>query len=192
MNHQLIQNSKQYLLKLLAQEAYKEGNFTLTSGEKSNYYINSKLATLHPIGCKIIGQLLCEYIPEEITAIAGVTLGGDPLVVSTNIASTYTNRVLTPLIIRKQSKGHGTNDLIEGYILPPKTKVIVLEDVVTTGMSSMKAVDILINSGYIVPKVVSIVDRLQGGQLAFKNRGIEYESIFSIEDIQTYWSELRS
>ncbi|NER81911.1 MAG: orotate phosphoribosyltransferase, partial [Leptolyngbya sp. SIO1D8] len=102
------------LLTLFCQVAYKEGDFVLSSGQKSTYYINGKQVTLHPEGGVMVGRLLLEKIPTETPAVAGLTLGADPLVTTVSIVGAYGDRVITPLIVRKEAKGHGTQAYIEG------------------------------------------------------------------------------
>ncbi|PSR16705.1 orotate phosphoribosyltransferase, partial [filamentous cyanobacterium CCP3] len=102
------------LLDLVCRGAYQEGDFVLTSGQRSTYYINGKLVTLHPQGALLVGRLLLDLVPPETTAVAGLTLGADPLVTAVSLVGVYGDRTLFPLIIRKEAKGHGTRAYIEG------------------------------------------------------------------------------
>ncbi|MCY7283408.1 MAG: orotate phosphoribosyltransferase, partial [Cyanobacteria bacterium CAN_BIN43] len=99
-------------------------------------------------------------------------------------------RSLTPLIVRKEAKGHGTQAYIEGPTLPAKTNVVVLEDVVTTGQSALKAVARLRQAGYEVSQIIALVDRHQGGGELYQQEGLTFQTIFSIQDLQTRWAEL--
>src|SRR4028119_1346633 len=171
---------RQHLLDLLCQLAYKEGDFVLSSGQRSSYYINGKEVTLHPQGALAIGRLLLSLLPEDTQAVAGLTLGADPIVSAVSVVSAYENRPIPALIIRKEAKGHGTRAYIEGPTLPECAKVVVLEDVVTTGQSALKAVERLRGAGYSVEQVIALVDRQQGGAELYQSVGLKFEAVFSI------------
>jgi len=179
------------VLNLFAEVAYKEGDFTLSSGQKSSYYINGKQVTLHPWGAAGVGRLLLDKVPDDTVAVAGLTLGADPLVTATSVVAAYVGRSLTALIVRKEAKGHGTQAYIEGPILPPDSPVVVLEDVVTTGQSALKAVDRLCSAGYKVSHIIALVDRHQGGAELYAEKGITFEALFSIREIQGCWRSLQ-
>ncbi|MGK7919726.1 MAG: orotate phosphoribosyltransferase [Trichodesmium sp.] len=179
-----LSNIKQKLLDLLCQLAYREGDFVLSSGQRSSYYINGKYVTLHPQGGLIIGRLILSMLPEDTQGVGGLTLGADPIVTAVSVVSAYENRPIPALIIRKQAKGHGTMSYIEGPILDTNAKVVVLEDVVTTGGSAMIAVNRLREAGYQVNHIISLVDREQGGRELYQKEGINFESIFTISELQ--------
>jgi orotate phosphoribosyltransferase len=183
---------RQQLLNLFCQLAYQEGDFVLSSGQHSSYYINGKQVTLHPQGALAIGRILLSLLPTDTQAVAGLTLGADPIVSAVSVVSAYENRPIPALIVRKEAKGHGTKAYIEGPNLPEGSKVVVLEDVVTTGQSAMKAVQRLQTAGYIVNQVISVVDRKQGGSEFYQSVGLQFEAVFSIEDIQQRYRELVS
>ncbi len=178
------------LLDLFCQGAYQEGDFVLTSVQRSTYYINGKLVTLHPQGALLVGRLLLDLVPAEITAVAGLTLGADPLVTAVSLVGLYGNRTLFPLIIRKEAKGHGTRAYIEGLNLPPGSAVTVLEDVVTTGQSALKAVERLKAAGYQVNQILALVDRQQGGAELYQSQNLPFKALFTIQDIQAHWATL--
>jgi orotate phosphoribosyltransferase len=182
---------RQHLLDLLCQLAYKEGDFVLSSGQRSSYYINGKEVTLHPQGALAIGRLLLSLLPEDTQAVAGLTLGADPIVSAVSVVSAYENRPIPALIIRKEAKGHGTRAYIEGPTLPEGAKVVVLEDVVTTGKSAMKAVERLRDAGYEVDRVISLVDRQQGGAEFYQSVGLNFQAVFTIQDLQVRWQQLK-
>lgn len=182
---------RQHLLDLLCQLAYKEGDFVLSSGQRSSYYINGKEVTLHPQGALAIGRLLLSLLPEDTQAVAGLTLGADPIVSAVSVVSAYENRPLPALIIRKEAKGHGTRAYIEGPTLKEGAKIVVLEDVVTTGKSAMKAVERLRDAGYEVDRVISLVDRQQGGAEFYQSVGLEFQAVFTIQDLQVRWQQLK-
>lgn len=177
---------KQTLLHLLATEAYQEGDFTLSSGQKSSYYINGKPVSLSAEGSLAIGNLFFALLPEATQAVAGLTLGADPLVSAVTVVSAYHNSPISGIIVRKKPKGHGTNAYLEGKILPKQAQVVVLEDVVTTGNSALFAVEKLQTAGYNVTQILAIVDREQGGRELYQQRGIKFQALFSITDIQAH------
>lgn len=181
---------RQELLDLFCQLAYQSGDFVLSSGQKSSYYINGKQVTLHPQGALAIGRLLLSMLPEDTQAVAGLTLGADPIVSAVSIVSAWENRPIPGLIVRKEAKGHGTKAYVEGPNLPDGAKVVVLEDVVTTGQSAMKAVERLRQAGYIVEEVISLVDRKQGGAEFYQSVGLKFSAVFGIEEIQERAQEL--
>lgn len=182
---------RQWVLDLFCEAAYKEGEFTLSSGQISRYYINGKLVTLHPWGGLACGRLLLAQVPTEAVAVAGLTLGADPLVTATSVVAAYEGRSLAALIVRKEAKGHGTQAYIEGPVLPPGSSVVVLEDVVTTGQSALKAVDRLRDAGYAVNHIISLVDRHQGAADLYYQAGLGFQAIFSITEIQSRWAALQ-
>ncbi|MBF2050376.1 MAG: orotate phosphoribosyltransferase [Leptolyngbya sp. IPPAS B-1204] len=181
---------RQWLLDLFCQVAYKEGDFTLSSGQRSTYYINGKQVTLHPQGGAAVGRILLSMLPAETVAVAGLTLGADPIVTATSVVAVYEDRSITPLIVRKEAKGHGTQAYIEGPVLPPSSPVVVLEDVVTTGQSALKAVERLQQAGYEIMQIIALVDRHQGGAELYQQHHLPFASVFSIRDIQARWAEL--
>ena len=180
------QQLRQNLLSLLTKFAYQEGDFTLSSGAKSSYYINCKQVTLRADGALIIGRLIFSLLPEDTQAVAGLTLGADPLVSAVSIVSAYENKPIPALIIRKEPKGHGTKAYLEGPTLEPGAKVVVLEDVVTTGRSAMLAVERLQVAGYHVEQIMALVDRQQGGAELYQSKGLKFQSLFSIPELQEY------
>ena len=180
---------RQCLLDLIVKYAYVEGDFTLSSGAKSSYYINCKQVTLRAEGGLALGRLLLQLLPEDTSAVAGLTLGADPMVSAVSVVSAYENRPIPALIIRKKPKGHGTQAYIEGPSLA-SAKVVVLEDVVTTGGSALTAVERLQDAGYEVSQILSLVDREQGGSELYQSKGIKFQALFSIREIQQQYSKL--
>jgi len=144
---------KQQLLDMFVEYAYQEGDFTLSSGQKSNFYLNSKQVTLRAQGALAVGKLIHEMLADDAQAVAGLTLGADPMVSAVSVVSAYENNPIPALIIRKEAKDHGTKAYIEGPSLPQGAIVTVLEDVVTTGQSAMLAVERLTDAGYKLIKL---------------------------------------
>ena len=177
---------RQVLLDLIVKYAYVEGDFVLSSGAKSDYYINCKQVTLRAEGALALGRLLFQLLPEDTAAVAGLTLGADPMVSAVSIVSAWSSNPIPALIIRKKPKGHGTQAYIEGPSLTPGAKIVVLEDVVTTGGSALTAVERLQDAGYQVRQILSLVDREQGGSELYQSRGIDFQALFSIKEIQQH------
>jgi orotate phosphoribosyltransferase len=175
------------LLDLICEVAYKEGDFTLSSGQKSTYYINGKEVTLHAQGALMVARLLLAKLPAGTVGVGGLTLGADPMVSAVSIVGAYENKPVTPLIIRKEAKGHGTRAYIEGPTLPAGSAVTILEDVVTTGASAMQAVQRLRDAGYEVNDILALVDRQQGGQELYQKEGLNFQPIFTVEELQAHY-----
>ena len=161
---------KEELLNLLKENAYKKGEFKLSSGKTSEHYVNCKPVTLTGRGLTLTSMMMLEHVDTKV--VAGLTLGAAPLVSGVAVCSALDMRLINALIVRKEPKGHGTGAWIEGPEFPKGTKVTVLEDVVTTGGSSIKAVEKLRDAGYVVERVVTVVDRQEGGIDAMIDAGL--------------------
>ena len=172
---------KEELLELLKKDAYKKGEFTLSSGKTSEHYVNCKPVTLSGRGLTLASLLMLQEV--KTSYVAGLTLGADPLVSGVSLVSALDSRLVNGLIVRKEAKGHGTQAWIEGPVLPEGSKVTVLEDVVTTGESSMFAVEKLRDAGYIVERVVCVVNRQEGGREFLESKGLRLISLFKLEDL---------
>ena len=171
------------LLHLLKERAYKRGEYTLSSGKQSEHYINCKPVTLSCEGNALLSHLMIKEIDDDAVAVGGLTLGADPLVCGVAQRAYYSgHRHVDALIVRKNPKGYGTKEVIEGNKPPKGSVVTVLEDVTTTGSSAIKAVNVLRNAGYIVNRVVAIVDR-QENHKVWENNNLEFISLFKLEDI---------
>jgi len=186
-----LDDLRQALLDLLCEVAYKEGDFTLSSGKKSDYYINGKQVTLHAQGGLMVARLLLNMLPVGTVAVGGLTLGADPMVSAISIVGAYENKPVTPLIIRKEAKGHGTRAYIEGPTLPAGSAIAIIEDVVTTGASALKAVERLRDAGYVVNDILALVDRQQGGEELYEKEGLSFKPIFTIEEVKANWRAQR-
>ena len=176
---------KEELLKLLKENAYKKGEYKLSSGKTSEHYVNCKPVTLNGRGLTLASIMLLEHVEKDSVAVGGLTLGADPIVSGVAVVAGLDRRLLDGLIVRKEAKGHGTGAWIEGPELPEGSKITVLEDVITTGGSAIKAVKRLRDAGYKVERVVSIVDRQENEEAttAMKLAGLELYSIFTIGDL---------
>jgi len=173
---------KDELLELLKKYSYKKGEYKLSSGKTSEHYVNCKPVTLSGRGLTLTSLLMLKEVNTNV--VAGLTLGADPLVSGVSLVSALDGRMVNALIVRKEAKGHGTQAWIEGLLPPEGTHVTVLEDVITTGGSSIKAVEKLRDAGYVVDRVVAIVDRQEDGEadIAMKEAGLELRSLFSLRD----------
>ena len=174
--------NKAKLLKRLIEKSYKKGNFTLASGKKSIHYLNCKPVSLNGEGLNLISELFLELKDSRAKAVAGLTLGADPLVSGLIVKAALNGLNINGLIIRKEIKKYGTKAGIEGPILDEGTLVTVLEDVVTTAGSVIKAIKKLRENNYVVEEVLSIVDRQEGGYEALDEEEVKLKSLFTIKD----------
>ncbi|MDM7958692.1 MAG: orotate phosphoribosyltransferase [Synechococcus sp. WH 8007] len=174
---------RQLLLELLATRAYRHGNFTLASGRTSSHYVNCKPVSLSGLGLALLSAQMLDLVEPGAVAVAGLTLGADPLVSGVAQAAALAGQALDALIVRKEAKGHGTGAWLEGPLPEPGSRITVLEDVVTTGGSSLKAVKQLREAGYVVERVVTIVDRQEGGLAAMQEAGLELRSLFQLDEV---------
>lgn len=173
---------RQKLISLFHERALKFGDFTLASGKKSTYYLDGKQITLHSTGLRLVSEGLLEILKDvNFSAIGGMTIGADPIVGGVLVVAAEQGRSIDGFLVRKEPKGHGTQRYIEGPVRPG-TKVVVIDDVVTTGGSSIQAVERIVEFGCEVVCVVGIVDRKEGGAANFKAKGLPFRSLLSIED----------
>ena len=173
--------SRDRLISLLDSRALKRGDFTLASGQKSTYYLDGKQITLHAEGNRLVAEGMLAVIDslDDVHAVGGMSLGADPIV--GGILAASSSPELVGFLVRKQPKDHGTQKFIEGP-LQPGMRCVIVEDVVTTGGSSLQAIERVETHGAEVVCVVTIVDRMQGGREAFESKGYRLESLTTIED----------
>ncbi|MBN1908615.1 MAG: orotate phosphoribosyltransferase [Pirellulales bacterium] len=174
---------KEALIALVRHKALKFGDFTLTSGKKASYYLDGKQVTLDPHGARLIAEGILDVLGEgELpTAIGGMVIGADPITASVVTMSAVRGTPIAGFMVRKEPKGHGTNQYIEGPV-KPGDKVAIVEDVVTTGGSSLAAIERVEAFGLKVTGVVAIIDRMEGGKAAFARAGYELNSLLDITD----------
>ena len=174
---------KEELLELLKKHAYKKGELKLSSGKTSEHYVNCKPVTLTGRGLTLSSLLLLKEV--ETSYVGGLTLGADPLVSGVALVSALDSRLVNGLIVRKEAKGHGTQAYIEGLLPPEGTKITVLEDVITTGGSAIKAATRLRDAGYVVERVVAIVDRQEDKEADefMESANLELRSLFTLDEI---------
>ncbi len=183
-------DARRTLLERLAQEAYRRGQFTLASGRESEHYVNCKPVSLSGAGLALISSGMLDHVDDEAIAVAGLTLGADPLVSGVAMAAALVGRSLDALIVRKQAKGHGTGAWLEGPLPQKGALITVLEDVVTTGGSSLKAVHQLREAGFVVNRVITLVDREEGGAAAMAAADLELVSLFRLSEVSSCAEEL--
>jgi orotate phosphoribosyltransferase len=173
---------RQRLLAIIRDKSLlKEGGFQLASGRSSNYFFDMKKTVFDPEGAALLADLLFERVRDEaVDCIGGLETGAIPIVAALCRRS-WPEKPLKGFFVRKQGKGHGTDQLIDGY-LEPGARVILFEDVTTTGGSVMQAVAQARALGCTIAKVVTIVDRLEGAQQHFANEGIRFEALYTRAD----------
>ena len=178
---------RQRLHSLIDSRAIQRGDFTLASGRKSSYYCDSKQITLHAEGLHLVAagmfKLLQARPARDFAAVGGMSLGADPIVggVLTVMAGHDDWNAVEGFLVRKEAKDHGTQKFIEGP-LQAGTGCIIVEDVVTTGGSSLKAIERVEAHGCHVVGVLAILDRMEGGRENFAAKGYELQSLFTITD----------
>jgi orotate phosphoribosyltransferase len=181
---------KQALIDLVRRKALKFGQFTLASGKKATYYLDGKQVTLDPTGARLVGEGLLDLLAAGFpspsagslpAAVGGMSIGADPITAAVVTMSGVRGTPIVGFMVRKESKGHGTNQFIEGPVQPGDTAVIV-EDVVTTGGSSLQAIQRAEAFGLKIVGVLAIIDRMEGGAQAFAQAGYPFASLLSIRD----------
>lgn len=173
------QTPRERLVSMLATRSARRGDFILSSGQRSNLYIDARLTTMSPDGLAVIGQLGLDAVRQhfsEADAIGGLTLGADPVSYAIARESAQTARPLRAFTVRKEAKAHGAGRQIEGPF-HPGDRVVVIEDVITTGGSALKAIEVLRAAGAVVEGVLAVVDRHEGGQSAIEALGIRVVSL---------------
>ena len=172
------------LVQLLATRSARRGQFTLASGKQSTLYIDARLTTMSPEGLLLIGHLGLALIREtwNVDSIGGLTLGADPIAYAISYASAQTNHPLRAFTVRKEAKTHGTGKLIEGPFRSGD-QTVVIEDVITTGGSALKAVAAVQQAGGLVAGVLALVDREEGGREAIEAVGIPVVSLVEAHEL---------
>ncbi len=180
-------NLRQRLIDLIKQRAFvfsDKEEFTLASGKKSRYYFNLKKVLYNPEALYIVGKLCYEKIKSlglSPTHVGGLTLGADPIAVAIARYSYDVGDPIEAFVVRKKPKGHGSMSQIEGYI-QKGARVVILEDVLTTGGSAMKALDVALGAGLQVLGVLVLLDRQEGGKEALQQTGIQVHCLLTVKD----------
>ena len=176
---------RQHLANLLRTKSLVRGEFTLASGKKSNYYLDCRLTTLDPEGARLTGYCVLELLDEmgiNPDAIGGLSMGADPLVTATGVVSAIEKRPLPGFLVRKKAKEHGRQKQIEGMENLRGKKVVIVDDVCTTGGSTQEAIDAAEREGCEVIGVISLVDREEGGSEMLGAK-YNYRSIFTAREL---------
>ena len=177
--------SKEELKNLIREKSLKFGDFILASGKKAKYYLDGKQVTLDAAGAMMIGEGMLELLLADERfpdAVGGMSIGADPITAAVlTMAAVRGKPELKGFLVRKESKGHGTNKFVEGPV-KPGDRVTVVEDVVTTGGSSLQAIERIEAAGMTVDGVLAIIDRMEGGREAFEKKGYRFRSLLTIED----------
>ena len=177
------------LIEIIKERSFSTGTeMKLASGRTSSFYFNMKPTMLHPEGANLIGSLVCARLAgERIDMIGGLEMGAVPLAAAVAAISSGEGQPLPAFIVRKQTKEHGTQALIEGLAKGESMaglRLCVVEDVTTTGGSALKAVDVLRNVGAEIALVLTIVDRQEGAADAFKAAGVGFDALLTVEDFK--------
>jgi len=173
------------LLSILAERSARRGQFTLASGQQSTLYIDARLTTMSPDGLALIGPLALAVLRDtdwRVHAVGGLTLGADPISYAISYASAETATPLRAFTVRKEAKAHGTGRLIEGPF-QAGDRVAIIEDVITTGGSALRAVEAVRAAGGTVAGVLALVDREEGGRDALVGAGLPVVALARASDI---------
>jgi orotate phosphoribosyltransferase len=170
------------LQQLVREKALKFGDFTLASGKKATYYLDCRQITLDSQGARLIGEGMLGLLAADMPQlVGGMAIGADPITAAILTLAGVNNKPLRGVMVRKEPKQHGTGKLVEGPFKPGES-IAIVEDVVTTGGSSLKAIEHCEAAGLKVQRVLAIIDRLEGGREAFAARGYELTTLFTIRD----------
>jgi len=183
MPGETLEELKASLFNLLEKTALKRGNFVLSSGKASNYYLDGRLITLAPEGAYLVAKIILQMISgRNIDAIGGPTLGADPIVGAIACLSYIEEIPIQTFIVRKSAKEHGMQRQIEGPQLKDKSRVVLFDDVATTGKALIEAKQALEKIGVSVESAVVIIDRLEGARDNLSKENLKLESIFTVRD----------
>ena len=173
---------RQALAQLIHDKALQFGEFTLASGKKASYYLDCRQVTLDARGARLIGEGMLELLGDDLPdLVGGMAIGADPITAAILTIAGMRDKPLRGVMVRKEPKGHGLGKYVEGPYREGESLVIV-EDVVTTGGSSLKAIEHCESVGLEVKRVLAIIDRLEGGREAFAERGYELSTLFTVKD----------
>lgn len=173
------------LVRLLAQRSVRRGRFTLASGRESSHYVDARLTTMSPEGLAVIGPLALSAIREHrwsVDAVGGLTLGADPIAYATALASVTSPPLVRAFTVRKEAKQHGTGRLIEGP-MREGDRVVVIEDVITTGGSALRAAEAVQRAGAVISGILALVDREEGGRAVLEGQGFEVICLATLSEL---------
>jgi orotate phosphoribosyltransferase len=177
-------DSRERLLELIREQSYMTGDFTLASGRKSTFFLDLKNTLLDAEGSALAADAVLDLIAnDKAEAVGGLELGACPIASSVCTRSYERGMPVKAFYVRKQPKERGTNKVIEGPALKPGARVVVVEDVSTTGNSALEAVQKVRDAGLEVVRVVTILDRLQGAKETFGKAGVVFTPVFTLKDL---------
>ena len=183
----MTKQERNELIAIVRERSYEEREVTLASGRKSNFYFDGKQTALHAQGGLLVGKAFWEIVKQfdgPVDGVGGLTMGADPIATATSIAAALDGRSVHAFIIRKEPKGHGTGQWLEGRKnLPPGSRVVIVEDVTTTGGSSMKAVERAQSEGLEVLGIITLVDREEGARENIEGAGQVLRSVFTRSEV---------
>jgi orotate phosphoribosyltransferase len=185
LSYSMTSSPRNRLIELLAARSTRRGTFTLASGRQSSVYIDARLTTMSPEGLSTIGPTALAMLRAQgwdADAVGGLTLGADPVSYAISYASAGDSRPIRAFTVRKEAKDHGTGKLIEGPFAAGD-RVVVIEDVITTGGSALRAIEALRAAGARILGVLAVVDREEGGREAIEAAGIPVDSITRVSEI---------
>jgi orotate phosphoribosyltransferase len=175
---------REALKQLVREKALKFGDFTLASGRKSNYYLDCRLVTLDSVGAALIAEGMLELLSDDLPdLVGGMAIGADPITAAIVTLAGVRNIRLRGVMVRKEAKRHGTGRFVEGPFSEAET-IAIVEDSLTTGGSSLLAIDRCEAVGLKVQRVLAIVDRLEGAREAFAARGYDLTTLFTVRDFE--------
>jgi orotate phosphoribosyltransferase len=179
----VVGDERQRLLALIKRDAVRHGDFVLSSGRRASYYIDCRLVTLAAEGSYLVGKTMLELLGgTPADAVAGMTLGADPIVTAMALVSYLEGRPMAGLIVRKETKQHGLSRQVEGP-LHDGMRVVVVEDTFTTGSSALQAVTAVEAAGGRIERILGIIDRGEGARAAIEARGYQFDCLFTLSDL---------
>ncbi len=185
---------KNRLAELILRKAFrysKEPTFKLVSGRMSNYYFNCKAVTLHPEGMYFIGNVIFDMIKDlDVKGIGGLTLGADPIADAVAYTSYVKGKPIEAFVVRKSAKSHGTMQWIEGNV-EKGDRVVIVDDVITTGKSTIEAISRAKDAGLEIVRVIALVDRQEGGRENVEALGYSVNAVVTREEVMSLYRNLR-
>jgi orotate phosphoribosyltransferase len=173
------------LVALVAEKALRRGTFTLASGRTASFYLDAKQVVLDARGAMLVGRAILDLLRARgplPAAVGGMSIGADPVTGAVVTMAGVEGVPLKGFMVRKEAKDHGTKRFIEGPVAPGE-RVVIVEDVTTTGGSSLVAIDRALEYGLVVERVVTVIDRLAGAAATLAARGIPLDSLVTIRDL---------
>ena len=179
-----LRKERQDLLELLTRDAYVRGKVILSSGKESDYYVDARRVTLTAKGAYLCARLILDQVKDDpYDAIGGPTLGADPMLGAIGVVSLQAGKPVNTFIIRKAPKAHGKQQQVEGPALRKGNKVVLIDDVATTGKAFLESLDVLTPKGVRVVKAVCVLDREEGAREALAQKGVPLVALFNISEI---------